>query len=75
MAVRTPPRNAKSWTVTPDHSSSGISAADRNMARLTVDITPALRGRIEIAACQRSVTDMLCVLLARKFPDPDGDRS
>jgi hypothetical protein len=70
-------RNAKSWTATPDRSSSGGSAADRPMARLTVDITPALRGRIKIAAFHRgiTITDMLRDLLAREFLDTDGDRS
>ncbi|MBB3810891.1 hypothetical protein [Pseudochelatococcus contaminans] len=40
-------------------------------ARLTVDITPELRGRIKIAAIRRggTVTDMLRELLAREFPD------
>lgn len=44
-------------------------------ARLTVDITPALRGRIKIAAFQRGVTvaDMLRHLLAREFPATDGE--
>jgi len=45
-------------------------------ARLTIDVTPALRGRIKIAAFRRGVTvaDMLRELLAREFPlDPDGD--
>lgn len=46
-------------------------------ARLTVDITPELRGRIKIAAFQRGVTvaDMLRELLAREFPSPSGDLS
>ncbi len=44
-------------------------------ARLTIDVTPDLRGRIKIAAFQRGVTvaDMLRDLLARKFPPPSGD--
>jgi hypothetical protein len=50
--------------------------ADAYSARLTVDITPALRGRIKIAAFQRGITvaDMLRDLLAREFPDTAGDR-
>lgn len=46
-------------------------------ARLTVDVTPDLRGRIKIAAFQRGVTaaDMLRELLAREFPPPSGDPS
>ncbi len=46
-------------------------------ARLTIDITPELRGRIKIAAIRRggTVTDMLRELLAREFPDTSGERS
>ena len=47
-------------------------------ARLTIDVTPALRGRIKIAAFQRGVTvaDMLRDLLAREFPPTiEGDPS
>ena len=73
----TRPRNAESWIKSPDPASSGAAAADVYTARLTVDITQALRGRIKIAAFQRGVTvaDMLRDLLAREFPDADGDRS
>ena len=46
-------------------------------ARLTIDVTPALRGRIKIAAFGRGVTvaDMLRDLLAREFPSNPGDPS
>lgn len=46
-------------------------------ARLTVDITPELRGRIKIAAFGRGITvaDMLRDLLAREFPETSGDPS
>ncbi len=70
------PRDAEGWVRTPDPSSSAGVAADLYTARLTIDITPALRGRIKIAAFQRGITvaDMLRALLAREFPDTDGDR-
>jgi len=70
------PRDAESWIRSPDPSPSASVAADLYTARLTVDITPALRGRIKIAAFQRGITvaDMLRDLLAREFPDTDGDR-
>ena len=44
-------------------------------ARLTIDITPELRGRIKIVAFQRGLTvaDMLRDLLAREFPPAEGD--
>ena len=47
------------------------------IARLTIDVTPALGGRIKIAAFQRSLTvaDMLSALLDREFPDKGGAAS
>ena len=38
-------------------------------ARLTIDVTPALRGRIKVTAFERGVTaaDMLRALLEREF--------
>ena len=46
-------------------------------ARLTIDVTPELRGRIKIAAFRRgqTVADMLRDLLAREFPADEGDPS
>ena len=43
-------------------------------ARLTIDVAPALRGRIKIAAFQRGLTvaDMLRALLEGEFP-ADGE--
>ncbi len=42
-------------------------------ARLTIDVTPALRGRIKVVAFRRSITaaDMLRELLEREYPE-DG---
>ncbi|MCF1480223.1 hypothetical protein G6L34_12685 [Agrobacterium tumefaciens] len=61
-AAETPPRNA---------DASGFTA------RLTIDVTPELRGRIKITAFRRSVTvaDMLREMLAREFPPTEGDPS
>ncbi len=44
-------------------------------ARLTIDVTPELRGRIKIAAFQRGVTvaEMLRELLASQFPATEGE--
>ncbi|MCB1445183.1 MAG: hypothetical protein KDJ87_05090 [Rhizobiaceae bacterium] len=44
-------------------------------ARLTIDVTAELRGRIKIAAFRRGVTvaDMLRELLAREFPPTPGN--
>ncbi|KQW64994.1 hypothetical protein [Variovorax sp. Root411] len=40
-------------------------------ARLTIDVTPALRGRIKVVAFRRSLTaaDMLRELLEREYPE------
>jgi bacterioferritin (cytochrome b1) len=53
------------------------AAADGFTARLTIDVTPELRGRIKIAAFRRgqTVADMLRALLAHEFPDSDGAAS
>lgn len=71
------PRDAESWVKAPDRAAGAKPAGDLFTARLTVDITPALRGRIKIAAFQRgeTVADMLRALLVREFPDTDGGKS
>jgi len=69
------PADPESWVkateVAPSRSAEGAGYT----ARLTIDVTPALRGRIKIAAFQRGVTvaDMLRDLLAREFPEDSGD--
>jgi hypothetical protein len=71
------PRDAETWIRTSEPSASATLSASVDTARLTVDVTPALRGRIKIAAFQRgqTVADMLRELLAREFPEIDGDPS
>ena len=51
------------------------SEASLFTARLTIDVTPEQRGRIKVTAFRRgqTVADMLRELLAREFPDKDGD--
>jgi hypothetical protein len=68
----TRPGDVESWVKAPDVSSR--TASDFT-ARLTIDITPALRGRIKVAAFRRGLTvaDMLRDMLAREFPDSQGD--
>ncbi len=70
------PGDADSWVRAPEPSISRLLAAAFT-ARLTIDVTPALRGRIKIAAFQRGVTvaDMLRALLDREFPDDGGATS
>lgn len=71
------PGNAESWikaSETPPRRSDDASAFT---ARLTIDVTPALRGRIKVSAFQRGVTvaDMMRDLLAREFPTDTGEPS
>ena len=70
------PGDADSWVRAPDPSIARPPSAAFT-ARLTIDMTPALRGRIKIAAFQRGVTvaDMLRTLLDREFPDGGGAAS
>ncbi|SMH29730.1 ribbon-helix-helix protein [Mesorhizobium australicum] len=51
-------------------ASPRASAAAGYTARLTIDVTPELRGRIKVAAFERGITvaDMLRDLFAREFP-------
>jgi hypothetical protein len=55
--------------------SSRNSDAGPFTARLTIDVTAQQRGRIKVTAFQRgpTVADMSRELLAREFPDKDGD--
>lgn len=48
-----------------------LNKGDLYTARLTLDVTPALRARIKIAAFGRGVTvaELLRGLLEREFPD------
>ena len=83
MSERSTRRSFASRPADPEH---WIKAADVQAhkddapnftARLTIDVTPELRGRIKIAAFQRGVTvaDMLRDLLVREFPQNQGDPS
>ncbi len=70
----TRPADPDSWIKAGDAPPQRTDAADAYSARLTVDITPATRGRIKIAAFQRGMTvaDMLRDLFEREFPPTDG---
>jgi hypothetical protein len=68
------PGDVESWVKAADLPSPRDPVAEAYTARLTVDITPELRGRIKIAAFRRGVTvaDMLRGLLLREFPVDGG---
>ncbi|WP_336810137.1 hypothetical protein [Bosea sp. MMO-172] len=68
------PVDPERWIKTSDVSPRDAKA-DICTARLTVDITPELRGRIKIAAFGRGLTmsDLLRDLLMREFPEAAGE--
>ncbi len=69
------PTDPDTWIKAADVRASGAPDASSFTARLTIDITPELRGRIKIVAFQRGVTvaEMLRELLAREFPSTPGE--
>ncbi len=71
------PGNADSWIKAPEVPARRADDASAFTARLTIDVTPALRGRIKVAAFRRGITvaDMLRDLLAREFPHDPGEPS
>lgn len=61
---------ASAWVQQVD-SMIATAKASVYTARLTIDVTPVLRGRIKVVAFQRGVTavEMLRELLEREFPE------
>ena len=70
------PGDAESWIKANDAPPRRVEGAAFT-ARLTIDVTPALRGRIKVPAFQRGITvaDMLRELLSREFPSQTGELS
>jgi len=70
------PANPDSWVRAAEAPATGKTATEAFTARLTIDITPVLRGRIKVAAFRRGVTVavMLRGLLVREFPPTEGDQ-
>jgi hypothetical protein len=69
------PADPESWIKTPEVQPSRNVEIAVFTARLTIDVTPELRGRIKISAFGRGVTvaDMLRDLFAREFPPTEGE--
>ncbi|OYX74017.1 MAG: hypothetical protein B7Y81_01020 [Caulobacter sp. 32-67-35] len=69
------PGDQESWIKAPDRQAQRAQPADDFSARLTIDVTADMRGRIKIAAFQRgqTVADMLRALFEREFPPSQGD--
>ena len=64
--------NAETWIRQGEASlTSAAVRAEIYTARLTLDITPLLRGRIKIAAIRQglTMTELLRTLLEREFPE------
>ncbi|NRF84852.1 chromosome partitioning protein ParB [Burkholderia gladioli] len=66
-----PPANphADAWVCQGD--ADGLQKGDLYTARLTLDITPAMRARIKVSAFTQGVTvaELLRALLEREFPE------
>ena len=77
MTERSTRRGFAARPADPDRWIRGADTAPRTIdasaftARLTIDVTPALRGRIKVIAFQRGITaaDMLRELLEREFAE------
>lgn len=69
--------SAETWIKAADAPPARAGDAAPFTARLTIDVTPELRGRIKVTAFRRGVTvaDMLRDLLDRQFPTTEGDPS
>ena len=63
------PGDLDRWVRTPDPPRPALTNA--YTARLTIDVTPAMRGRLKIIAFRRgqTVADLLRALLDAQFPD------
>ena len=66
------PNAADAWVRAPDPRGGPAPAYT---ARLTIDVTPALRARIKVTAFERGITvaDMLRTLLDREYGQPNRD--
>ena len=70
------PASPDAWVRAPVVSDSAPAKSELFTARLTIDVTPALRGRIKVAAFGRGLTvaDMLRTMLEETFPDQRSER-
>ncbi|WP_265519247.1 hypothetical protein [Nitratireductor luteus] len=71
------PGDAEGWIKAANVRADSKNARASFTARLTIDVTPELRGRIKVAAFRRgqTVADMMRDLLAREFPLDQGEIS
>ena len=66
-----PPANPHAEAWIRQGSAESLQKGDLYTARLTLDITPAMRARIKVSAFTQGVTvaDLLRALLEREFPE------
>lgn len=66
-----PPTNPHAEAWIRDGDGAALQKADVYTARLTLDVTPAMRARIKVSAFSQGVTvaDLLRGLLERAFPE------
>lgn len=71
------PSTPDAWVRAPAPSEAAPAKADLFTARLTIDVTPDLRGRIKVTAFRRGLTvaDMLRAMLDDAFPADREERS
>ena len=72
------PGDADRWIKAADAASGPREAtSDAFTARITLDVTPAMRRQLKLAAIARELTvsNMLRGLLAREFPEQSGEGS
>ena len=72
----TRPGDPDSWVRAPEAPPARTPQEDFS-ARLTIDVTPVLRGRVKVTAFRNGVTvaEMLRALLEREYPDETGAAS
>jgi len=70
VRVRLPTRTADAWVRQGDGAEDSARPISTT-ARLTLDVTPALRARIKVEAFSRGITvaEMLRALLEHEFPE------
>jgi hypothetical protein len=73
IAFAAKPPSAERWIAERTEPSGTRRRAEMYSARLTIDVTPALRGRIKFAAFQRGTTaaTLLRELLETSFPETE----
>ena len=72
-----PPANPHAEAWVRQGEANNLQKGDLYTARLTLDITPAMRARIKVSAFTQSVTvaELLRALLEREFPDASTERT